>query len=49
LGVIISLNIPTVAWHLDDSFATVNEELPEGIGAAYAARKTATDSDNGNS
>jgi hypothetical protein len=48
LGVIISLDIPTVGWHLDDPFTTVNEKLPEGIGAAYPARKTATDSDNGN-
>jgi hypothetical protein len=49
LGVIISLDIPTVGWHLDDPFTTVNEKLPQGIGAAYPARKTATDSDYGNS
>ena len=48
LGVIISLDVPTVGWHLDDPFTTVDKKFPERIGAAYAAGETATDSDNGN-
>src|SRR4030095_21262 len=48
LGGIISLEVPTIGWHLDDPFTTVDQKFPERIGVAHAAGETATDSDNGN-
>src|SRR5262249_37559458 len=48
LRVVVALDVPTVRRHIDDAFATSDEQLPERVDIVYPAGETATDSDNGN-
>ena len=48
LGIVEPLDIPPIRWNLTDRLAAFHEELPKGFGVVYAARKSTTDSNDGN-
>src|SRR5260370_37576494 len=48
LGVVISLHVPAIRRHFDDSLASLDKKLPKRFLGTHAAGKTATDSNNRN-
>ena len=46
--IIISLHIPAIRWHFNDTFPAFDEKLPKGVLGTHAAGKPATDSNNRN-
>ena len=47
IGIVVSINVPPVGWHLGDRIDAVAQQPPERLRAGDAARKTALIPDNG--
>ena len=47
-GVVVSLDVPAIGWHLNDAFPAFDQKFPKGVLGTHAAGKTATNSNNRN-